>query len=76
MEPVPNAPKNSKPYNNYLKYGNLTVQLFAAIALAAWGGNQLDHYFGFSFPVFLLSLVLVTFTGIMVMVYRSIKNKE
>ena len=75
MEPVRNDPKKLKPYNNYLKYGNLTLQLFGAIALSAWGGHKLDQYFGFSFPVFLLSLVLGTFVGMMVMVYRSI-NKE
>jgi uncharacterized membrane protein len=74
MEPVRNAPKNSKPYNNFLKYGNLTVQLFVAIALAGWGGYKLDQYVGFSFPVFLLSLVLITFIGMMVMVYRSINK--
>ena len=74
MEPDRNAPKNSKPYNTYLKYGNLTVQLFAAIALAAWGGYKLDQYLGFAFPVFLLSFVLITFTGMMVMVYRTINK--
>ncbi len=74
MEPDRNAPKNSKPYNTYLKYGNLTVQLFAAIALAAWGGYKLDQYLGFAFPVFLLSFVLITFTSMMVMVYRSINK--
>jgi F0F1-type ATP synthase assembly protein I len=75
MEPVHNDPKNSKPDNHYLKYGNLTLQLSAAIALSAWGGYKLDQYVGFSFPVFLLSLVLLTFCGMMVMVYRSI-NKD
>ena len=75
MEPVPNDPKNSKPYSNYLKYGNLTFQLFGAIALSAWVGYKLDQYFGFSFPVFLLLLVLGTFVGMMVMVYRSLKKE-
>jgi len=50
------------------------VQLFAAIALAAWGGYKLDQYLGFAFPVFLLSFVLITFTSMMVMVYRSINK--
>lgn len=75
MEPDRNDPKKSKPYSSYLKYSNLTLQLFGAIALAAWGGHKLDQYFAFSFPAFLLSLVLGTFVGMMVMVYRSI-NKE
>jgi len=75
MEPGPNDPKKLKPYSGFLKYGNLTLQLFGAIALAAWGGYKLDQYVGFSFPVFLLSLVLGTFAGMMIMVYRSI-NKE
>lgn len=74
MEPVPD-PKKSKPFNSYLKYGNLTVQLFGAIGLSAWGGHKLDQYFRFSFPVFLLSLVMVTFAGMMFMVYRSL-NKD
>jgi F0F1-type ATP synthase assembly protein I len=75
MDPVRSDPKNSKPPSNYLKYGNLTLQLFGAIALAGWGGYKLDQYFGFSFPVFLLSFVLLTFGGMMFVVYRSI-NKE
>jgi len=73
MEPDRNAPKNSKPYNTYLKYGNLTVQLFAAIGLAAWGGYKLDQYLDLPFR-FLLSFVLISFTGMMVMVYRSINK--
>lgn len=75
MDPGPNDPKKSRPYNSYLKYGNLTAQLFAAIGLAAWGGYKLDKYLGFKFPVFLLSFVLIVFSGMILQIYRSI-NKD
>ena len=74
MEPAPD-PKKSKPFSPYLKYSNLALQLFGVVGLSAWGGYKLDQYLGFTFPVFLLSLVLISFAGMMFMVYRSF-NKE
>lgn len=75
MEPAPTDPKKPRPSNAYAKYSSLGLQLFGSIGLSAWAGHKLDHVFGFQFPVFLLSLVLGTFLGMMVMVYRF-TNKD
>ena len=75
MDPAPNDPTKPKPSNNYLKYSGLGLQLFGAIGFSAWAGHALDQHFKFSFPGFLLSFVLLTFTGMMVQIYRSM-NKE
>jgi len=48
--------------------------LFGAIGLSAWAGHKLDQNFAFQFPVFLLTFVLGTFAGMMVMVYKSINK--
>lgn len=53
------------------------MQMFATIGLAAWAGYKLDIYFGFKkFPAFLLSLVLLSFGGIIYKLYQSINKDE
>jgi F0F1-type ATP synthase assembly protein I len=68
-------PKKPKPSNAYLKYSSLGFQLLGSIGLCAWLGYRIDLYFHFSFPVFLLSLVMLAFVGNMVLLYRSV-NKD
>lgn len=75
MDPAPNDPRKPKPSNNYLKYSSLGLQLFGGIGFSAWAGYALDQHFKYSFPVFLLSFVLLTFAAMMVQVYRTM-NKE
>jgi hypothetical protein len=75
MDPARIDPKKQKPSNNYLKYSSLGLQLFGAIGLSAWAGHALDVHFQFTFPGFLISLVMITFAGMMVQVYRSM-NKD
>ncbi|MFZ5999767.1 MAG: AtpZ/AtpI family protein [Bacteroidota bacterium] len=74
MEQDPSAPKKQKPYNDFLKYSGLGLQLLAGIGLSAWVGHLIDGYFGFSFPVFLLSFVMLSFGGMMYQLYRSINK--
>jgi Putative F0F1-ATPase subunit Ca2+/Mg2+ transporter len=62
--------------NPYLKYSSLAMQMFATIGIAAWLGHKADLYFGFKFPVFLLSLVLISFGGIMYKLYISITKEK
>ena len=52
------------------------MQMFATIGIAAWLGHEADLYFGFKFPVFLLSLVLISFGGIMYKLYISITKEK
>ncbi len=75
MDPAYTDPKKPKPYNNYLKYSGLGLQLFGGIGLSAWAGYTLDQHLQLSFPVFLLSFVLLAFAGMMLQVYRSV-NKD
>ena len=75
MDPVNTGPKKQKSYSNYLKYSGLGLQLFGGIGLSAWAGYALDQYLQLSFPAFLLSLVLLSFAGMMFQVYRSV-NKD
>lgn len=72
-EPFPN--KKSKPYNNYLKYSSLGIQLLAAIGIFGWLGYRLDRFLEIKFPAFMLLFGLLAFIGMMVQVYRSV-NRE
>jgi len=45
------------------------------MALAGWLGYKLDQYLELEFPVFLLSLILIVFAGMIYQIYRSF-NKE
>jgi F0F1-type ATP synthase assembly protein I len=71
----PSDPKRQKPYNSYLRYSSLAMQMVFTIGLAAWGGLALDRYLGFQFPVFLISFVFIAFGGLMYRLYQSI-NKD
>ncbi|MEJ1239135.1 AtpZ/AtpI family protein [Chryseolinea sp. T2] len=71
-EPSPN--KKLKPYNNYLKYSSLGLQLVAAIALSGWLGYLLDQKLHLQFPAFMLTFGFMAFGGMMYQVYRSIKR--
>lgn len=69
-------PKKPKQSNNYLKYSSLAMQMAVTIGVAAWAGYKADQYFGFRFPVFLLTLSFAAFGGIMYRLYRSITRDE
>jgi len=70
--PSPN--KKLKPYNNYLKYSSLGIQLLVAMGICGWLGNKLDRYLKIEFPAFMLLFGFFAFGGIMYQVYRSIKR--
>jgi hypothetical protein len=72
--PEPTSNKKSKPYNTYLKYSGLAVQLFATIGFFGWLGHKLDQYLHLSFPVFLLLFGFSAFGGMMFQLYRSINR--
>ncbi|MCE2994001.1 MAG: AtpZ/AtpI family protein [Cyclobacteriaceae bacterium] len=65
-------PKN--PDNTFLKYSSLGLQLLATIGAAGWIGFQIDSYFGYRFPVFLLVFVVIAFSGMMYKMYRSLNE--
>lgn len=71
----PSGPKRQKPYNNYLRYSSLAMQMTVTLGLAAWAGYKLDQYLQLKFPAFLLTLVFAAFGGMMYKLYHSI-NKD
>ena len=75
MDPAHTDPKKPKPSNSYLKYSGLGLQLLGGLGLSGWAGHALDQYLQLSFPVFLLSFVLLAFGGMMLQVYRAM-NKD
>lgn len=71
-DPSPN--KKLKPYNNYLKYSSLGLQLLAAIGFFGWLGYLLDKQLEIQFPAFMLTFGFAAFGGMMFQIYRSIKK--
>lgn len=74
MDQDPSDPKKQKPFDSYLRYSGLGLQLFATIGIAAWAGFKLDRYIGIRFPAFLLSFVLLAFIGSMVVLYKALNK--
>ena len=72
--PDPSPNPKLKPYNTYLRYSSLGLQLLAAIGVFGWLGYQLDEYLALKFPAFLLLFGFLAFGGMMYQVYRSIKR--
>jgi uncharacterized integral membrane protein len=72
----PSDPKKQKPFNSYLKYSSLAMQMVVTIGVAAWIGYKADLYFEFKFPLLLLTLTFAAFGGIMYKLYRSINKEE
>lgn len=72
--PDPSPNKKSKPYNSYLKYSGLAIQLLAAIGIFGWLGYVLDSYLKLNFPAFMLLFGFLAFGGMMVQLYRSINR--
>jgi hypothetical protein len=64
-----------KPTNDFLKYSSLGLQLLVTIGAAAWLGIKIDSYLQLKFPAFLLTLVFVSFAGMVYKLYRSINNE-
>lgn len=71
-DPSPN--KKLKPYNSYLKYSGLAIQLLAAMFFAGWLGYLLDGYLELKFPAFMLLFGFTAFGGMMYQVYKSVKK--
>ena len=72
--PDPSPNKKLKPYNTYLKYSGLGIQLLAAIGLFGWLGYVVDQYLKIEFPVFMLLFGFMAFGGMMYQVYKSINR--
>ncbi len=72
----PSQNQKLKPYNNYLKYSSLGIQLLVAIFFMGWLGYLLDNYLNLKFPVFMLLFGFTAFGGMMYQVYKSINKNN
>ncbi|MBA4145714.1 MAG: hypothetical protein C0523_08125 [Cytophaga sp.] len=66
--------KNPKPFNHFLRYSSLGLQLVVSIGAAGWLGHWLDGKMELRFPVFLLSFVFITFGVMLFQLYRSLNK--
>lgn len=66
--------KKLKPYNTYLKYSGLGLQLLATIAVSGWLGHLVDQYLRLKYPVFMILFGFAGFGGIMYQLYKSISK--
>jgi hypothetical protein len=66
--------RKPNPYNSYLKYSSLALQLFLVIGVFGWLGYKIDRWLSLRFPVFLLLLGISSFGAMMYQVYRSINR--
>jgi F0F1-type ATP synthase assembly protein I len=67
---VQQAPKKP-PFNQFLRYSNLAIQMIAIIVAGTFGGKYLDKKLAFSFPVFTVSLMILS---VFIAVYLSIRE--
>ncbi len=68
------SPRKQRPFDNYLKYSTLGVQLLGAIGVFGWLGYLLDRHLQLQFPAFMLTFGFLAFGGMMYQTYRSIKK--
>lgn len=70
------SPPNKKlnQYNSYLKYSGLALQLLVAIGVCGWLGHKADQYIDNKYPIFMLLLGFLGFSGMMYHIYRSINR--
>jgi len=66
--------EEEKSPNNFLKYSNLGLQLLLVIGVSSWLGLKIDEYLGIKFPVFLLTMMLLSLGGMMYKLYRSLNE--
>ena len=67
--------KKSNPYNSYLRYSGLALQLLVTIGVCGWLGYKADQYFGNKYPLFMLLLGFLGFGGSLYQIYRSINRQ-
>jgi F0F1-type ATP synthase assembly protein I len=71
----PSDQSKPKPYNTYLKYSGLAVQLVVTIGVVGWLGHLLDNYLNLRFPLFIVIFTIAAFVGVLYQVYRSTNQR-
>ena len=68
----PSSQKEQKPYNTFLKYTSLGLQMVITIALAGAIGYWIDSSLGIQFPAFLLSFIILSLAGIIILLIKNL----
>ncbi len=63
--------KESQKLNAYAKYSSITIQMAVVIIIGVFGGLKLDQFLENSFPIFTLSLSVIS---VALAVYLAIKD--
>jgi ATP synthase protein I len=63
--------KKKAPLSDYAKYSSLAFQMIGIILAGVFGGMELDKFINLSFPVFTLSLTIIS---VIVSIYYAIKD--
>ncbi len=75
VRPEPSPPnKKLNQYNSHLKYSGLALQLLVAIGVCGWLGHKADQYIDNKYPIFMLLLGFLGFSGMMYHIYRSVNR--
>lgn len=72
----PDKKGHNRPFNPYVRYSGLGLQLLLTIGVAGWLGHKLDQHLSLEFPVFLLLFVLMGLAGTLYKIYQALKRDD
>lgn len=67
---------SNKSYRETMKYVGLGTQMLVLLAIAVWGGIELDKKTGFSFPLFVVLFPVIALFYALYSLIRSLNNKK
>ncbi|OQX80721.1 MAG: hypothetical protein B6D61_01650 [Bacteroidetes bacterium 4484_249] len=68
--------KQKKNYlNNYAKYSSIAFQMLAIILIGVWGGYKLDEWLDLKFPIFTVTLSLLSVIAAIYYVVKDLLKK-
>lgn len=74
QETPPEKKKEEKPYNTYLKYSGLAIQMLVTIGIAGFAGFWIDQQIAWRFPLFLMLFIIMALVGIIYGIIKSSKD--
>jgi ATP synthase protein I len=72
MENNQKKEKQKNPPKEFAKYGNIAFKMIAIILIGVFGGRKLDGWLKSKFPVFTLSLTLLSLAGAFYSMFKDI----
>lgn len=67
---------SNKGTREAMKYVGLGTQMLVLLAIAVWGGIELDKKTGFSFPLFVVLFPVIALFYALYSLIRSLNNKK